>query len=106
MDEGLIKIIVALIGLLGAIITGVVVPYIRTKTTKEQRDNLYNIIKIAVQAADQLLKLTDPTGENRKQYVLNYLNNIGLKVNSEDLETMIESAVNELNLLQKKLTTN
>ena len=37
MDEGLVKIILAVISLLGTIITVVLVPYLKSKTTEKQR---------------------------------------------------------------------
>ena len=105
MNEGMIKIILAIIGLLGTIITTVVVPYIRSKTTAEQRDNAYQIIKIVVTAADQLLKIEDPSGKKRKEYVINQLNKIGVKLDEKTLDLFIESAVAELNLMQKSTLT-
>ena len=91
-----------MIGLLGAIITGVLIPYIKTKTTREQRENIYTIVFHAVKAAEQLLKKKDQTGEKRKESVINYLSNKGVKLTIEDLDVLIEAAVRELNIIQKE----
>lgn len=96
------EIFVALIGLLGAIITGVLIPYIKTKTTTAQRENIYTIVFHAVKAAEQILKKEDPTGEKRKQYVINYLSSKGINLTIEDLNILIEAAVRELNIIQQK----
>lgn len=93
-------VIVALIGLLGAVLTVVIVPLVRSKTTEKQRENIYTIIKSAVWAAEQILKREDPTGEVRKQYVIDYLLGKGVKLDLADLDVMIEAAVKELNLAQ------
>ena len=102
MDINWTEIFVALIGFLGAIITGVLIPYIKTKTTREQRESIYTIVFHAVKAAEQLLKKNDPTGEKRKEYVINYLSNKGVKLTIEDLDVLIEAAVRELNIIQKE----
>lgn len=101
MSDGMVKIILALIGLLGTIVTTVVVPYIRSKTTSEQRDNAYQIVKIVVSAADQMLKIEDPSGQKRKEYVVDKLEKIGVKLDVKTLDLFIEAAVAELNLVQK-----
>ena len=93
-------IVVALIGLMGAILTAVIVPLVRSKTTEKQRENTYTVIKSAVWGAEQILKREDPTGEIRKQYVIDYLLGKGIKLDLEDLNILIEAAVKELNLAQ------
>jgi len=99
MDEGLVQIVLAVIALLGTVITIVAVPYLRSKTTKEQRENIYNIVKIAVFATEQLKKagLIDIP---KKEYVVQYLNKKGVKLTEADLDMFIESAVKELNIKQ------
>ena len=94
------EIILAIIGLVGAVLTGFLIPWIRTKTSIEQRQKIQSIVNIGVWAAEQVLKLEDPTGAKRKQYVLDYVTGKGIKIDLADLDVMIEAAVKELNLLQ------
>lgn len=101
MNINLTEIIVALIGLLGLIITGVLVPYIRSKTTAEQRENIYTIVLLAVQAAEQIF-FKPGEGEKKKQFVIDYLSSRGIKLTIEDLNILIEAAVKELNIIQQK----
>lgn len=101
MNINLTEIIVALIGLLGLIITGVLVPFIRSKTTSEQRDNIYAVVFLAVQAAEQIF-FKPGEGEKKKQFVIDYLSSRGIKLTIEDLNIMIEAAVKELNIFQEK----
>ena len=96
------QIFIALISLAGAILTGVAVPYIRSKTTKQQRDNIYTIIQSAVWAADQMFKASDPTGELRLRWVMNQLEELNLNVTESDLVLMVEQAVKELNIAEKE----
>lgn len=100
MDEGLVKIILAVISLLGTIITIVLVPYLKSKTTEKQRDNIYTIVTLAVSAAEQIY-FKPGEGKKKKEYVINYLSSKGIKLTIEDLNIFIEAAVKELNLIQQ-----
>lgn len=102
MNEGLVKIILALIALLSTIITYVLVPYIKSKTTEKERSNIYTLVMLAVQAAEQIY-LQPGQGKKKKEYVINYLNSKGIKLTVEDLDMMIEAAVKELNIWQEQL---
>ena len=96
------QVILALISLIGAILTAVVIPYIRSKTTKQQRENIYTIIQSAVWAADQMFKANDPTGALRLRWVMNQLEELNLDVSESDLVLMVEQAVKELNIAEKE----
>ena len=101
MDDGMVQIILAIIGLLGTAITAIVVPLIKAKYDAEKRAKVYEYIEIAVNAAEQILKVEDPTGQRRKEFVVDYLNSKGLKISLQDLNMMIEAAVNQMNMIQK-----
>ena len=58
-------IIEAAFTLIAAIITAVVVPYIRSKTTDTQRAELMALVRIAVTAAEQLYTRTGHQGRWR-----------------------------------------
>ena len=97
----MVQIILAIIGLLGTAITAIVVPLIKAKYDAEKRAKVYEYIEIAVNAAEQILKVEDPTGQRRKEFVVDYLNSKGLKISLQDLNMMIEAAVNQMNMIQK-----
>ncbi len=88
-------IIEAAFMLIAAVITAVIVPYIRSKTTDTQRAELQALVRIAVTAAEQLYVGTEK-GKEKKAYVLEWLNERGITVDSEKLDAMIESAVYSL----------
>lgn len=102
MNEGLINIILALITLLSTIITYLLVPYLKSKTTERQRNNIYTLVMLAVQAAEQIY-FKPGQGKDKKIYVVDYLSSKGIKLTVEDLDLFIEAAVKELNLMQNQL---
>ena len=95
-------IVKVLIPLLGAIITYLIVPFIKQKTTKEQRENIYFWVKVAVSAAEQIYK-EKGQGKLKKEYVVDFLIAKGVNITIEELDVLIESAVKELNMAQEKL---
>jgi hypothetical protein len=95
-------VVKVLIPLLGAIITYLIVPFIRQKTTKEQRENIYFWVKVAVSAAEQIYK-EKGQGKLKKEYVVDFLVSKGINITIEELDVLIEAAVKELNMAQEKL---
>jgi len=98
-SDAFVNITKCVIVLLGTIITYIVVPYIKTKTTEKQRDNIYFWVQVAVNAAEQIYA-EKGMGVVKKKYVVEYLRNKGINISEEDLNILIEAAVRELNLLQ------
>lgn len=85
----------ALLALVGAVITCIVIPYIRSKTTREQQEQINAWVKIAVTAAEQLYVGSD-RGQEKKEYVLQWLQSHGITLDSTELNVLIEAAVYEL----------
>ena len=88
-------IIVAFIGLISTVLTVVVVPYFKSKTTETQRENIYFWAKIAVQAAEQIYKETGQ-GAAKKEYVKKFLAEHGIILDEDQVDVVIESAVLQL----------
>lgn len=97
----LTPIVQSIIGVVTVLITYYLIPYLKTKLSKEKQDDFDKWVRIAVQAAEQLLKATDPTGEKRKKYVLDFLKKKGYTIDMDNVEAAIEAAVYELNLAEK-----
>lgn len=89
------EILLAVIALLSAIVTGVVIPWVRAKTTLAQRQQLTAWVAIAVQAAEQLYKGSG-RGQEKKEYVVAWLNERGITFDKETVDAAIEAAVYEL----------
>ena len=89
-------IVEAVFALLAAIITPVVIPYIKNRTTAQQQAEINAWVRIAVTAAEQVYKGTG-RGEEKKAFVLEWLKSHGVTVDTEKLDALIESAVYDMN---------
>lgn len=89
-------IVEAVFALLAAIITAVVIPYIKNRTTAQQQAEINAWVRIAVTAAEQVYKGTG-RGEEKKAFVLEWLKSHGVTVDTEKLDALIESAVYDMN---------
>lgn len=96
MEIDLTEIVAAVIALIGSIVTAIVIPLIRSKISAEDRETLYTLAKIGVQAAEQLCKTGVIKKEERKQYVLDFLKEKGYTVDLDEIDNLIESLVYEL----------
>lgn len=95
--ELLMQIVLGLITIMGTILTSLIVPYIKNKTSKEQRESAMFWVEIAVKAAEQIF--SEPkTGEEKKAYVIGFLEKAGIKITDDELDILIEAAVKELNV--------
>lgn len=87
--EGVITIAVALI-------TGLLIPYLKERYGAEKIKNSYDIIKILVNAVEQTTKVAG-AGKEKKAVVLERLEEYDIKVDADKVNEMIESAVKEMN---------
>lgn len=85
----------ALIALLGVVVVYYAVPWLKSRTTAAQREEINAWVKIGCAAAEQLYNSGQIS--NRKAYVLQFLAQKNLKVNMDELDKMIEAAVLEIN---------
>ena len=95
MTIDITAIIVAFIGLVGTILTTVLVPYFKSRTTAEQRENIYFWAKLAVEAAEKIFKETG-MGKEKKAYVIKFLEEHGIILDEDQIDVVIESAVLQL----------
>lgn len=91
-------IIKILILIIGGIIIPMVNKYINTYVSKEQLEIIKGYIETGVRCANQIY--TPEQWKEKKDYVLNYalgvVNDFGLKVTTEQLDTLIEGIVNQV----------
>lgn len=88
-------IIESVFALIAVVITVIVIPYIRSKTTSAQQVEINGWVAIAVAAAEQVYTGSG-RGREKKEYVLNWLTAHGIKIDAAKLDAMIEAAVYEL----------
>lgn len=89
------KVVELLVGLCSVLITTVLIPWLKTKLSAEQEAATMTLITLAVTAAEQVY--SDPQmGQEKKEFVIDWLAKRGVKLDGEKLDTMIEAAVYEL----------
>ena len=91
----LTQIIVAVLSLMLSLVSAFLIPYIKEKVTAEQFATIKLWVKVAVQAAE-MLYVGSGRGEERKKYVVEFLNSKGFTLNTEEIDNLIEAAVLEL----------
>ena len=89
-------IVNAAIALIGAGVSVFLIPWLKKQTTEAQRKELTAWVKIGVAAAEQLY-VGQGRGEEKKQYVLDFLKQKGFKVDEESVVNAIEAVVKQLN---------
>lgn len=95
MNFDITPILGAIASLTAVIITSVVVPYIKSKTTTDQQRQIALWVKIAVSAAEQIYTGSGQ-GDKKFEYVTDWLLEHGVTLDEKMLKAMIESAVYEL----------
>lgn len=99
MDNRLFEIILALIPVLGAIITYFIIPYIKTNMDSAKLAQYKEWATLAVKSAEMLWRETGH-GEDKKTYVVNFLtemfNSRKITITEEQMNVLIESAVKEM----------
>ena len=88
-------IIEAIITLVFLCITTFLIPYIKSKTTSAQQEQIQAWVNIAVMAAEQLIQGSGK-GAEKKEYVIKWLNEHNITFDAEKLDAMIEAAVYKL----------
>ncbi len=100
MNNMIVEIGTILISLTGVLVTYLLIPYIKSKTTEKQREDIMFWVKVAVNAAEQIYK-EKGNGKLKKEYVVKFLNDIGIKISEFELDVLIESAVLELDKIKE-----
>lgn len=74
----MVKVIIPILEAIITYVVFLIVPFIRQKTTKEQRENIYFWVRVAVQAAEMIFN-EKGKGKDKKQYVIDFLTSKGIK---------------------------
>lgn len=98
MTIDLTQIILAIITLIGAVITRYLIPWLKEKTTEKQFEALKVLARVGVYAAEQLFSTEQ--WKEKKQYVLDLLKQNGYTVDDAAVDALIESIVRELRIEQ------
>lgn len=95
MSDNLFKVILAFISVISAIITGFIIPYIKTKISVTQMEEISKWVIKAVQAAEVLFDVPG-SGEEKREYVINFIdemfNSKKEVVTKEQIRILLEAA--------------
>ena len=72
------------------------IPFIKSKISAEDFNRIQLMVKTAVEAAEQIYQQSG-MGETKKQYVVQWLADRGIKLDPDAVDAIIESTVCELN---------
>ena len=101
MDEKLFQIILAAIPIIGAVITVFIIPLIKEKIGIEKLAKYEYWTSLAVRAAE-MLWTESGAGVFKKQYVVDFLNNMfnsrKTVITEQQIEILIEAAVQQMKL--------
>ena len=101
MDEYVFKIVLAITSLLSTLVAGVLIPLIKEKIGAEKLAKYEYWANLAVRAAE-MMWTESGCGEDKKKYVVDFLNNMFNKnkviITEQQLEILIESAVKQMKL--------
>lgn len=101
MTIDLTQIILAVITLIGALITRYLIPMLKNKLDERQMEIFNGLISTGVYAAEMLYN--SDQGKEKKQYVLDLLRLNGYDVDGPSVDALIEATVKELKIeLAKK----
>ena len=106
MEIDITQIAIGVIGIISAIVTGVVVPLIKSKMTNEQWNAIKNYALAGVQAAEILIGAGNGIKkfEKAKQYIEKQCAAHGIKIDTDTIQIAIENAWKDLGLDQKQIS--
>ena len=81
-----------------AIITKILIPYVKTKISIQSTAETEYWVKLAVQAIEQISFTSGQKGKEKKEYVINWLKEHNIKYDEEKIDAQIESAVYQLKI--------
>lgn len=91
----LTALVQAVIALIAALISAFVIPWLKRKISAEKLAEVSTWVEIAVEAAEQLYEGSG-RGAEKKEYVIQFLQQKGYTVDMAAIENMIEAAVYNL----------
>lgn len=89
------EIILAVISLIGVVLTGVIIPFIKSKLNTEQLDVLNYWTNVLIAAAETEFK-GEKMGTLKKEWVLNQLELLGLKFDREAVSIAVDGLCRDL----------
>lgn len=99
MNEQVFNIVLLIIPVIGAIITGILIPYVKTKISSTQMDEIVKWVTKAVQAAEVLFN-APKSGEEKREYVINFVDQMFNRkkevITKNQIRVLLEAAWKEM----------
>lgn len=89
-------VILAIISVIGAILTKVLVPYLKTKIDEQKLSEIKFWVDIAVIAVEKAFEEEPGMGEVKKYQVMEFIQKLNLPITEEQLELLIDAVVEEI----------
>lgn len=105
MENLMYQIATLVISILGLVLTGFVVPWVKAKIGTEKMGIVQVWVQVAVAAAEQM-KASGILTVPKKDYVLAFIKDKGITVTDQELDALIEAAVFEMNKAKNLLFTD
>lgn len=94
MEKDYTIIIEIALTIISALVTGFLIPWLKTKLNNEKHQQLSYWVNTAVKAAEQIYG--SKTGQQKKEYVVSFLLSKGIVFDVDEVTAMIESEVYKL----------
>ncbi len=92
----LTSIATSVVAIIGALCARHLIPWLKSKFTASELEKVLTIVSVAVEAAEQMATAFGWSGEEKFQYVVDYIEKNGYTIDIDTLTAYIESAVYEL----------
>jgi hypothetical protein len=100
LSDALLSLMTAVVILIAAIIRQVLVPLIKTKTTREQRQLAYGIVEVAVGSAEKRGRVDGLDGKRKREraerWIERRFDQLGIAYDEDEVRGWIEDAVYHL----------
>ena len=107
MNNVMYQILSLVLTIIGLVITYYVIPILKSKVSDEKLSIVEMWVNIAVAAAEQM-KVAGllPDGQEKKDFVLQFIKDKGITITEQELDALIEAAVYEINKAKHLLFTS
>lgn len=100
MNDNIFSLILLFIPVLGSIVTGFIIPYIKTKISATQIEEIIKWVTKAVEAAEVLFD-APKSGVEKREYVIHFIdkmfNSKKQVITKDQIRVLLESAWREMN---------
>lgn len=101
MSEQLFNIVLLLIPVIGSVITGILIPYMKTKISAAQTDEIAKWVTRAVQAAEILFD-APKSGEKKREYVIQFIDHMFNSrkeiITKDQIRILLEACCGQMNM--------